>query len=310
MKSKIKNKTKNKMKSRLKNDNSVMTWLFLTPYFLLFLVFIIVPILVAMLLSLTNFNGVQFPQFIGLNNYVNLFTQDAEFMQKVLPNTFEFALIVGPGSYILSFMMAWMLAQIPKRPRTILALIMYSPSLTAGIAMSVLWTVIFSGDAQGYINGLLLHWNLIAQPIQFLQSPQYLMNIMILVSIWGSMGVGFLAMLSGILNINPELYEAAYIDGIANRFQEIIYITIPSMKPQMFFGAVMAIVGTFQGGAIGVQLSGTNPTPNDAGQLISNHIDDYGILRYEIGYAAAISVVLLLIIYGLSKVVGRLLREK
>ena len=296
--------------SKLKNDNSLMTWIFLVPYFLLFLVFIIVPILVAIILSFTNFDGVQFPHFVGLSNYINLFTQDSEFMQKVLPNTFKFALIVGPGSYILSFMMAWMLAQIPKRPRTVLALIMYSPSLTAGVAMSVLWTVIFSGDSQGYINGLLLRWNMITQPIQFLQSPQYLMNIMIFVSIWGSMGVGFLAMLSGILNINPELYEAAYIDGIANRFQEIIYITIPSMKPQMFFGAVMAIVGTFQGGAIGVQLSGTNPTPNDAGQLISNHIDDYGLLRYEIGYAAAISVVLLIIIYSLSKIVGKLLRDK
>ncbi len=298
------------MKSKLKNDNSPLTWLFLTPYFLLFLIFIIVPIVVAIGLSFTNFDGVQFPSFIGLNNYINLFTQDSEFMQQVLPNTFKFALIVGPGSYILSFMMAWMLAQIPKRSRTVLALIMYSPSLTAGVAMSVLWTVIFSGDSQGYINGILLRLNLIAQPIQFLQSPQYLMNIMILVSIWGSMGVGFLAMLSGILSINPELYEAAYIDGISNRFQEIIYITIPSMKPQMFFGAVMAIVGTFQGGAIGVQLSGTNPTPNDAGQLISNHIDDYGLIRYEIGYAAAISVVLLIIIYGLSKVVGKLLRDK
>ncbi len=124
------------------------------------------------------------------------------------------------------------------------------------------------------------------------------------------MGVGFLAMLSGILNINPELYEAAYIDGIKNRFQEIVYITVPSMKLQMLFGAIMAVVGTFQGGAIGVQLSGTNPTPQNAGQLIVNHIDDYGFLRYEMGYAAAISVVLLLIIYGFSKIATRLFSEK
>jgi multiple sugar transport system permease protein len=304
------NSTAKKKVSKLKNDNTLTTWVFLLPYFLLFTVFIVVPIVVAIGLSFTNFNGVQTPQFIGLDNFINLFTQDSEFMQQVLPNTFKFALIVGPGSYILSFLMAWLLAQIPKKPRTVLALMIYSPSLTAGVAMSVLWTVIFSGNSQGYINGMLLKWGFITQPIQFLQSPQYLMNIMILVSLWGSMGVGFLAMLSGILNINPEIYEAAYIDGISNRFQEIVYITVPSMKPQMLFGAVMAIVGTFQGGSIGVQLSGTNPTPNDAGQLISNHIDDYGLLRYELGYAAAISVVLLIIIYILSKVVGRLFRER
>jgi multiple sugar transport system permease protein len=136
------------------------------------------------------------------------------------------------------------------------------------------------------------------------------MTIMIVVTLWGSMGVGFLAMLSGVLNINKEIYEAGYIDGIKNRFQEIIYITIPSMKPQMLFGAVMAVVGTFQAGAIGVALSGANPTPQYAGQLMVNHLEDYGFIRYEMGYAAAISVILLLVVYIFSKVAWRLFGEK
>lgn len=285
-------------------------WVFLGPYILLFLIFIIVPVLIAIGLSFTYFNSIEFPKFIGLKNYVSLLTQDAVFMQNVVPNTLKFSLIVGPGGYILSFLMAWMLAQIPHKPRTVLALILYSPSMTAGVAMTVLWTVIFSGDASGYLNGLLLNLNLITEPIQWLQSPEYLMTIMIIVTLWTSMGVGFLAMLSGILNINPEIYEAGYIDGIKNRFQEIIYITIPSMKPQMLFGAVMAVVNTFQAGAIGVALSGTNPTPQNAGQLMVNHIDDYGFIRYEMGYAAAISVVLLLVVYLFSKVARRLFEEK
>jgi multiple sugar transport system permease protein len=150
----------------------------------------------------------------------------------------------------------------------------------------------------------------IDQPIMYLLSPDYLMNIMIFVSLWASMGIGFLAMISGILNVNEELYEAAYVDGIRNRFQEIIYITIPSMKPQMLFGAVMAIVNAFNTGYIGVALSGMNPTPGLAGQLITNHIDDYGFLRYEMGYAAALSVVLLLIITMFSKVAHGLFGEK
>jgi len=286
------------------------TWVFLGPYILLFLIFIIVPVLIAIGLSFTYFNSIEFPKFIGLKNYVSLLTQDAVFMQNVVPNTLKFSLIVGPGGYILSFLMAWMLAQIPHKPRTVLALILYSPSMTAGVAMTVLWTVIFSGDASGYLNGFLLNLNLISEPIQWLQSPEYLMTIMIIVTLWTSMGVGFLAMLSGILNINPEIYEAGYIDGIKNRFQEIIYITIPSMKPQMLFGAVMAVVNTFQAGAIGVALSGTNPTPQNAGQLMVNHIDDYGFIRYEMGYAAAISVVLLLVVYLFSKVARKLFEEK
>jgi multiple sugar transport system permease protein len=279
---------------------------FVSGYALMFIIFIVVPVLVAGLLSFTQFDTIQFPKFIGLKNYVTLLTQDDIFMKYVLPNTIEFAVIVGPGGYILSFMLAWMLAQLPKLPRTILALILYSPSMTSGVAMSVVWLTIFSGDQNGYLNSLMLNYNLIQEPIQWLQSPQYLMPIMIIVTLWSSMGVGFLAMLAGILEINPEMYEAGSLDGISNRFQEIIYITIPSMRPQMLFGAVMAIVATFQAGAIGVTLSGANPTPQYAGQLIVNHIEDYGFLRYEMGYAAAVSVVLLLMVLLFARVANNL----
>ena len=279
---------------------------FLSGYALMFIVFIVVPVLVAGLLSFTLFDTIQLPKFIGLKNYVTLLTQDDIFMKYVLPNTIEFAVIVGPGGYILSFMLAWMLAQLPKLPRTIMALILYSPSMTSGVAMSVVWLTIFSGDQNGYLNSLMLNYNLIQEPIQWLQSPQYLMPIMIIVTLWSSMGVGFLAMLAGILEINPEMYEAGSLDGISNRFQEIIYITIPSMRPQMLFGAVMAIVATFQAGAIGVTLSGANPTPQYAGQLIVNHIEDYGFLRYEMGYAAAVSVVLLLMVLLFARVANSL----
>lgn len=235
---------------------------------------------------------------------------DTVFMQYVLSNTLKFALIVGPVGYLLSFMLAWMLAQIPQKYRTVLAIILYSPSLTLGVAMASMWRIIFSGDSQGYLNSLLLNWGVILEPIQFLQSPDYLMTIMIVVSLWSSMGVGFLAMLAGVLNIDQTLYEAAYVDGIRNRAQEIFFITIPSMKPQMLFGAVMAVVTTFQAGGIGVQLSGSNPTPQYAGQLIVNHIEDFGFIRYMMGYAATVSVVLLLMVYFISKVTFKILGEK
>lgn len=285
-------------------------WWFLTPYVMLFFTFIIIPVLIAIVLSFTYFNTIETPEVVGLRNYIELLTRDEVFMQYVLPNTIKFAFIVGPVGYMLSFILAWMLAQIPHRARTIIAIILYSPSMTAGIAMAVVWTVIFSGNSTGYLNALLMNWGMIQEPIQFLQSPDYLMNIMIIVSLWGSMGVGFLAMLAGILNIDQSLYEAAYVDGMRNRWQEIFYITIPSMKPQMLFGAVMSVVGTFTVGAIGVQLSGANPTPQYAGQLMVNHIEDFGFIRYLMGYASAVSVVLLIMIYSISKVTFNLLGEK
>lgn len=272
----------------------------------MFIIFIIVPVFLAFLLSFTFFDTIQFPSFIGLKNYVILLTQDDIFMRYVLPNTISFAVIVGPGGYALSFMLAWLLAQLTRIPRTIFALIIYSPSMTSGVAMAVVWKALFSGDQNGYLNSLGLNLGLIQEPIQWLQSPQYLMTIMIVVTLWSSMGVGFLAMLAGILEINPEMYEAGSLDGISNRFQEIIYITIPSMRPQMLFGAVMSIVATFQAGAIGVTLSGSNPTPQYAGQLIVNHIEDYGFLRYEMGYAAAVSVILLLMVLLFTRLANKL----
>lgn len=294
-------------RSKIETRNA---YAFMAPYILLFLLFIIIPIVIAILLSFTSFNGVNKPIFNFVNNYIYLFTNDTVFVQHVLPNTIKFALIVGVGGYILSFFMAWCLAQLPHGIRTVLSIILYTPSMTMGVAMGVLWIIIFSGSDTGYLNSVLINLNLINEPIEWLQNPSYLMTIMIIISLWGSLGVGFLSMLSGILNIPQDVYEAAYIDGMKNRFQEIFYITIPMMKPQMLFGAVMAVVGTFSAGSIGVTLSGSNPTPQYAGQLIINHIDDYIYNKYEFGMASAVTVILLILILIISRVAYKLFGNK
>lgn len=272
------------------------SYFFILPYAIIFFVFVVLLILISIALSFTYYDTVNPPYFIGLKNYINLFTQDAEFMQYALPNTIEYAIIIGIGGYLLAFIMAWILAQLPKRLRNVLAIILYSPSLTNGVLMSVVWKVIFSGDSRGYLNYVLLNWGWINEPLQFLQSPGFIFGIMIFVGLWSSMGIGFLAMLSGILNIDREIYEAAYVDGLKTRFQEIIYITIPSMKPQMLFGAIMAIVGTFNASGIAVALSGSYPSPQYAGWLIVDHMNDFAFTKFEMGYASALSVVLLSIV--------------
>lgn len=282
----------------------------LGPYVLLFSFFVAIPVVLALLLSFAHFNAVAPPKFVGFFNYIQILTQDDVFMRYVLPNTLLFSLVVGPFGYALQFILAWALAQLTRIPRMILALCFYAPSMTLGVTMSVIWRVVFGGDQFGYINYILLHLQIIERPVQWLQSPEFIMPIMIFVSLWVSMGIGFLAMMAGILNIDKELYEAAYIDGLKNRFQETIYITIPSMKPQMLFGAVMAIVTTFSTGQIGQDLTGANPTPNYAGQTMVLHIEDHAMLRYEMGYASALSVVLLLMIYGVATIANRLFLEK
>lgn len=297
-----------KVKKFTKND--AKSYLLLSPYIILFSMFILVPVVIAVALSFTYFDVINTPSFTGMLNYITLFTQDTVFLKKVLPNTFLYALIVGPGGYVLSFLIAWMLSQIQPIPRTILSLCIYTPSMVGSVFIGVIWKTIFSGDQGGWMNSWLMKLDIIDQPIQFLLTKDYFMLIMIIVSLWSAMGIGFLAMISGILNIDKELYEAAYMDGIKNRFQEIIYITVPSMKPQMLFGAVMAIVNAFNMGWIGVTLSGANPTPEYSGQLITNHIEDYGFIRYEMGYASAVSVVLLLVVYLFNLVAHKLFGEK
>jgi multiple sugar transport system permease protein len=277
------------------------TFFLMLPYIVLFLLFIVIPIVGAAGLSFTYFNTIEIPKFIGVKNYLSLLTNDTVFMRNVLPNTIIYALFVGFGGYALAFFLAWSLSQLTRLPRTILTIIIYLPSMTGGILLSTVWGVMFNGEKSGWLNYILLKLQVINEPVLWLQSSGSLLIIMIIVALWSSMGVGFLAILSGLLNVNSELYEAGYIDGIKNRFQEIIYITIPSVKPQMLFGAIMAIVATFNSAGVGVELSGANPTPNYAGQLIVNHIDDFGFLRNEMGYAAAVSVIVLIGVRLLSR---------
>ncbi len=280
------------------------------PFVILFVIFIIIPVVIAIAISFTDYNSIQAPNFVGLRNYVNILTNDSVFAEYAIPNTIVFSVIVGVGGYFLSFFLAWSLAQIPKGPRTVMAIILYLPSMTTGIMLSTVWQVVFAGDKVGYLNALLLNLDLIQSPITWLSDSKYLMIIMLVVSLWSSMGIGFLSMLAGILNVDRSLYEAAHIDGVKNRIQEIIYVTIPAIKPHMLFGAIMAIVNAFQNGSIGVQLSGANPTPGYAGQLLVTHAEEYAFVRYEMGYSAAISVVLLLVIWGVSQISKKLFTEK
>ncbi|GGD79832.1 carbohydrate ABC transporter permease [Paenibacillus nasutitermitis] len=287
-----------------------VSYLLIAPFVVVFAVFILVPIISAFGLSFTSFNGVESPEFIGWGNFKYLLSQDQIFLQHVLPNTIKFAVIVGPGGYVLAFMLAWVIAQLPGRMRIWFAMVFYAPSLAGAVVLQLVWQPLLTGDRIGYLNHYLLQLGIISEPRLWVLDPAYLMNAMIVVTLWSSMGIGFLAMMAGILNVDRTMYEAARIDGVKSRLQEIWYITIPIMKPQMLFAAVMAIVGAFKGGEIGALLSGQNPTPEYAGHLFQSHIHDHGLIRFEMGYASALSVFLLVIIYLFNKLSWRLFGAK
>ena len=292
------------------NGSPWSTFFLTAPYITLFFIFIALPVFISALLSLTYFNAIDFPSFVGLKNYVNMFSVDRDFMQYVVPQTLTFAIIVGPGGYLLSFLIAWMLAQLPKALRTVLALIVYVPSLAGGVLIGVIWKSLFSGDQWGWLNAVLMDLGLINAPISFLTSPLYLLPITIFVALWSSFGIGFLSILSALCNLDPELYEAAHIDGIKNRFQETIYVTIPQMRGSMYFAAIMSITNAMSSGALAVTLSGANPTPQKSAQTIIPHMNDYAFIRNELGYASAMSVVLLVFTLLFSKVANMLFGNK
>jgi len=304
------NEKKRKKGLKGPKEDNLLAYLFLGPYLVLFIVFILLPVILAAGLAFTDFNSLEMPRFIGFDNFIQMFSGDIVLMRHVIPNTLRFALIVGLGGYALQFLMAWLILKIPRAMRGVYTMAIYTPSITGAIMMGVVWVVAFSADRYGYLNHFLIWLGAITGPLDWTQRETTLMVIMIFVTLWTSMGVGFLSLQAGMLSVDPQLYEASEIDGVTNGFQEVWYITIPSMKPQMLFSAVMAIVGALRAGSIGVTLSGMNPTPRYAGQLIQNHIEDFGFIRMELGYATSLSFAMLAAMLLINKVVFKLLGQK
>ena len=277
-------------------------WMLL-PYMLFFCAFTIVPVFVSIFFSFTQFNVLQPPIFIGLNNYVRLFLDDPIFL-KAVKNTLVLAVITGPFGYLFSFLMAWMLCELPPKLRAVLTVIFYAPSISGNAY--VIFTQLFSGDAYGFINSRLLNWGLITEPILWLRDENYMMGIVILVSLWMSLGVGFLSFIAGLQGVERAQYEAAEVDGVKNRWQELWYITLPNMVPQLLFGAVMAVTNSLAVADVTVALNGF-PSTNYATHTIINHLNDYGIIRLDMGYACAIAVLLFFLMLFINKAVQKML---
>lgn len=278
-------------------------YLFLAPYAVLFFTFIILPLVISIYYSFTYYNVLETPRFIGLKNYVNLVLQDEVFLTSV-KNTFVIAIVTGPVGYLLSFMFAWFINELPNWLRTIAVVIFYAPSL-AGSAVTV-FTILFRDDAYGYLNAFLMNTGIIESPIYWLSSTDYMMTVVIIVTLWMSMGTGFLSFVAGFKGVDRSMYEAGYVDGIRNRWQELYHITLPSMRPMLLFGAVMAISSSFNVSDIPRALCGF-PSTDYAVRTIVTHLIDYGSVRFEMGYASAIATLLFLVMILCKKAVFALI---
>ncbi|MBQ8753236.1 MAG: sugar ABC transporter permease [Clostridia bacterium] len=282
------------------------SYVMLAPFALLFTVFTVIPVFASVILSFTNFNMVQTPTFAGLDNYARLFLEDEEFLIS-LKNTIIFAFMTGPVGYILSFVFAWCINEFNPKLRSILTLIFYAPSLAGNVY--VVWTYIFSGDQYGLINSYLMSWGFMGEPIQWLTDPQYTMAVCIIVVIWLSMGTGFLSFVAGLQNLDRQYFEAAALDGIRNRWQELRHVTLPQMGPQLLFGAVMTISSAFAVGYQNAALTGNPSTDYSTHTLLLHMLDFGGTTRYEMGYACTVAVFLFALMLLSWMAINKLLRR-
>ena len=278
-------------------------YLFLAPYAILFFTFFILPIATSIVLSFTYYNILEPPRFIGLQNYINLILQDEVFLTSI-KNTLVCAVIVGPVGYILSFLFAWFINELPKWLRAIAVIVFYAPSLGAGVI--TVFTTLFRADAYGWLNSILIEWGIINAPNMWLLDPRYMLTIVIIVSLWMSMGTGFLSFVAGFQGIDRSMYEAGYVDGVRNRWQELYHITLPSMKPMLLFGAVMSITSSFNISDVPRILCGY-PSTDYAARTVVTHLFDYGFSRFEMGYASAIATFLFLVMILCKKAITALL---
>ena len=275
------------------------------PYMLIFSLFTVVPVLLSIVISFTDFNLLEVPNFVFLDNYIRLFLDDDIFI-IACKNTLIFAIIVGPVSYLMSLMVAWFINELPPKIRAVVTLIFYAPSISGQVYL--IWGTLFSSDSYGWVNGVLLDLGLITKEIQWFADADYVMPLCIVVALWTSLGTSFLSFIAGLQGIDRSMFEAGAVDGVRNRWQELWYITLPSMKPQLMFGAVMAITGAFGFGGVVTALCGF-PSVDYAAHTIMHHLDDYGGQRFEVGYSSAIAVILFAVMIGANMLVKKVLSK-
>lgn len=280
-------------------------YIMLIPFFLIFIVFTVWPVIMSVILSFTNYNVFETPKFVGWDNYVNLLVNDDVFV-TAFRNTIVFAIFTGPVSFFVSMFFAWIINELPKGIRELMTLVFYAPSIS-GNAFAV-WMLIFDGDIYGYLNSFLLRLGFVSEPIIWLKDTRYMMAVVIIVQLWVSLGTSFLTMRAGFSTVDRSIVEAGLVDGIKNRFQELWHITLPAMTPHLILSVILSITGAFGAEAVITAMTGF-PSTGYATHTIMHHLRDYGFIRFQRGYACAIAVILFLLCIAVNRLAQILVKR-
>jgi multiple sugar transport system permease protein len=288
------------------SDVGISTYLMLSPFALLFLVFSVYPVLASLRLSFMRYNAICNPDqspcgSVGFGNYTTLILHDDRF-HKALANT---ALYVV-GAVILGMIASLSLAlalQEDSRVNRVLRVIFFLPSVTSGIAVVLVWGWVFRGDGVGLLNALLKLFSV--GPIEWLATTWLAIPILIFMSIWGGAGFGMILFLAGLNSIPAMYYEAAVIDGAGPK-ERFRYITLPLLRPVMVYVAITGTIGAFQIFE-GVYLLfptsvGSIGGLQDMALMIVPYLYDAGFNKFRLGYASAIAWILFAIIFAISMI--------
>lgn len=285
-----------KTKSKIQARRNFWGYLFILPNFLGFLVFMLVPILMSLYFSFTNYDVISTIEFVGLENYINLF-QDEQFIVAIL-NTLWFTVLTVPVGVILSLLLAVLLNR-QIRGISIFRTLVFIPVITSMVAVSLVWSMLYEENG-GLLNTLLGYLHL--PSVAWLTSTEMAMISIAIMSIWKGLGYNMTIFLAGLQGVPRDLYEAATIDG-ANAFQKFRKITVPMIGPTTYFVTLMALIGSLQVfDQVNIMTGGG---PVNATRTIAFHLYQYGFQFYKMGYACAAAYVLFILVFTVSLIQNR-----
>lgn len=268
---------------------SLTPYLFLAPALIIIGVFILYPTAAVLFYSFTDYDIVRPPQWVGLRNFIELF-QDPIFY-KALLNSFIY-LLVTPTLIILSIILAIAVNR-PLRGINAFRALYYVPVISGTIAVGIAWRWLFDYNG-GLVNGLLLSTGILKEPVQWLADPAFTLPIAMLLTVWIGLGYYMMVFLAGLQNIPEELYDAAVIDG-CNGIQKHWYVTLPGLRPQIVFVAVISSLAAIEVfNEIFVITGGLGGILNSGVTLVF-YLWRQAFRLQHAGYASAIAIVLLAI---------------
>jgi len=294
----------NKKHSNLSRGRNIFLLFVLVPTFIWFLIFFIIPFISVFIYSFTNAHMAYSTfKFVGFDQYIKAFTKDATFLIS-FKNTIIAALIIVPSTITLSILLAAGLNALSAKTRQAFTFIFFLPSVISSVAISLVWDWLYS-KSYGLFNAILNVLGLPGQP--FLTSTSQALVSLCIIQIWAIFGYYAVILLAAMRGVDKSLYEAADIDG-AGAVVKFLRITLPLIKNNILFVAIMSTTVAFMF-FTPVKIL-TDGTPGTSTMVILLHILNKGIKNSDIGYASAMSMVLMLVILSFSLVQWFITKER